>query len=62
MGLLGNLKDVLNETELADALTKGMAERVVPALGKVLKELVVSAVDGVVGLTLTVGRKEPPKE
>ena len=62
MGLLGNLKDVLNETELADALTTGLAERVVPALGKVLKELVVSTVDGVVGLTVTVGRKEPSKE
>jgi hypothetical protein len=59
MGLLGNLKDVLNETELADAFTRGLAERVVPALGVVLKGLVTAAVDSVVGLTITVGRKKP---
>lgn len=62
MGLLGNLKDVLNETELADALTRGLAEKVVPSLGVVLKSLMTTAVDSVVGLTVTVSRKEPPKE
>jgi hypothetical protein len=55
VGLLGNLKDVIDE----DALTKGLAEKVVPALGKVLKELVRETVDSVVGLTVTVGRKKP---
>jgi hypothetical protein len=55
VGLLGNLKDVIDE----DALTKGLAEKVVPALGKVLKELLAAAVDSVVGLTVTVGKKKP---
>lgn len=62
MGLLGNLKDVLNETELADALTRGLAERVVPALGVVLKGIVTAAVESIVGLTVTVSRKEQPKD
>jgi hypothetical protein len=63
MGLLGNLKDVLNEAELADTFTKGLAERVVPALGVVARALLRETLDGLVGLTVTVSRKPaPPKE
>lgn len=53
MSILPNLKDAVDE----DALTKGLAEKVVPALGVVASRLLREAVDGLVGLTVTVSRK-----
>ena len=53
------LKDLVDE----DKLVRGLAELVVPALAQAAKEVVRETMAGLVGLTVTVGRKaEAPKE